>query len=144
VSTWAIRNDRDRKQVLKVIESRAAPCTVEVTKGAPRSIEQNRLQRLWMNEAEEQGDQTAEEYRGFCKLTFGIPLMCAQSPLFADHWQRFFGDFTYEMKLALMMEPIDYPVTRKMTTKTKKKYLDQVHQHFTDLGFRMTDPDGYL
>lgn len=144
MSTWAIRNEQDRKQVLKVIEHRAAPCTVEITKGAPRSIEQNRLQRLWMNEAAEQGDMTAEEYRAFCKLNFGIPLMCEQSALFAEQWKRLFSHLTYEQKLDLMKEPIDYPVTRLLKMRTKKLYLDRVYQHFTGLGFRMTDPRGYL
>lgn len=144
MTTWALRNEQDRKQVIKAIENRAFPCTVEITKGAPRSIEQNRLQRLWMNEAEEQGDMTAEEYRGRCKLEFGIPLMCEQSALFAEQWKRLFGHLTYEQKLALMAEPIDFPVTRLMTSRVKRRYLDKVHAHFTGLGFRMTDPEGYL
>jgi hypothetical protein len=143
VSTWPIRTEADRKQVLKVIQNRDLPSTVEITKGAPRSIEQNRLQRLWMNEAAAQGDQTAEEYRARCKLNIGIPLMCEQSALFSEQWKRLFGNMSYEDKLSLMAEPLDYPVTRLMTTIIKKRYLDGVYQHFTGLGFTMTDPNRF-
>ena len=141
MSTWAVRTEEDRKRVLKVIEHRDLPCTVEIVKGAPRSIEQNKLQRKWMNEAAEQGDQTSEEYRAWCKLNFGIPIMCEQSPLFAEQWKRLFSHLSYEDKLALMAEPIDYPVTRLMLSKMKKTYLDRVYTHFTGMGFRMTNPD---
>ena len=143
MTTWAIRNEQDRQKVIKIIHHREAPCTVEITKGAPRTIEQNRLQRLWMNEAAIQGDQTAEEYRAFCKLSFGIPLMCEQSALFAEQWKRLFGHIAYADKLALMAEPIDYPVTRLMKSSTKRRNLDHVYTHFTGLGFKMTDPKGY-
>lgn len=143
MTTWAIRNEHQRQQVIKVIQNREMPCTVEITKGAPRSIEQNKLQRLWINEAQEQGDQTAEEYRAYCKLAFGIPLMCEQSPEFAAQWETFKERFTYEELLSLMALPFDYPVTRKMTTGFKKKYLDRVYLHFTGMGFTMTDPKGY-
>jgi hypothetical protein len=54
--------------------------------------------------------------------------------------RRLFSRFTYEEKLSLMMLPIDYPVTRLMLVKTKKKYLDKVYEHFTGVGFTLTDP----
>ena len=140
MSTWAVRNDQDRKQVIRVLERRATPCTVEITKGAPRSTEQNRLQRLWMKEAEEQGDMTAEEYRGYCKLHFGVSIMKSQSDLFAEKYDRIIKPLCYEQKLELMMLPLDFPVTRLMNSASKKRYLDAVYLHFTDMGFRLTDP----
>jgi len=138
-----MRTEQDREQVIKVIRNRQLPSTVELTKGAPRSIEQNKLQRMWMNEAALQGDETPEQYRAYCKLSFGVPLMCEQSPEFAAQWDVFRERFTYEELLALMALPFDYPVTRRMTSRTKKKYLDHVYTHFTGLGFRMTDPDRF-
>lgn len=129
---------------MRALERRAMPCTVEIIKGLPRSTEQNRLQRLWMREAEEQGDMTAEEYRGFCKLHFGVPIMRQQSEVFAEKYDRIIKPLSYEQKLELMMVPLDFPVTRLMTSKMKRRYLDRVYEHFTGLGFRMTDPRGYL
>ena len=40
-----------------------------------------------------------------------------------------------------MAVPIDLPVTRIMKTGQKKRYLDDVYDHFTGLGVRLTDPE---
>jgi hypothetical protein len=141
VSTWRIKTEQDRRQVIKVIESRQLPCTVEIVKGLKRSNEQNRLQRKWLNEAEQQGDQTAQEYRAYCKLHFGVPIMRQQSELFREKYDAVVKPMDYEIKLALMVEPFDFPVTRLMSTANEKKYLDQVYVFFTGLGFTLTDPE---
>ena len=39
----AIRNESDRAQLIKRIESTTYPFTVSITKGAPRSIEQKQI-----------------------------------------------------------------------------------------------------
>lgn len=106
-----------------------------------RSIPQNRLQRLWMNEAESQGDQTAEEYRGFCKLHFGIPILRESSEDYRALYDKIIRPHSYEDKLKMMMVPIDYPVTRAMTKDQKRQYLNAIYAHFTGLGFKLTEPD---
>lgn len=141
MATWRIKSEQDRKQVIKVITARQIPCTVEIVKGLKRSNEQNKLQRKWMSEAEEQGDQTAEEYRAYCKLHFGVPIMRQQSDLFREKYDRIVRPLAYTQKLELMMVPFDFPVTRMMTTANEKKYLDQVYLFFTGQGFKLTDPD---
>ena len=105
-----------------------------------RSIAQNRLQWQWCQEASRQGDQTAEEYQAWCKLHIGMAILCRDSADYAEACQKVLGDLTYEQKLALMGHPFDWPVTRAMTKKQKTEYLDRVWQHFTGLGFRLTDP----
>lgn len=105
-----------------------------------RSIEQNRLQRLWMLEAQEQGDMTAEEYRGYCKLHIGVPMLRAESDEFAAKYDQYVRPLPYETKMALMMEPFDFPVTRLMNTDQKKRYLDKVYVYLTGLGFKLTEP----
>ena len=67
MTTIAVRTERDRKQALKMVQGSELPFTLTKIKGAPRSIEQNKLQRLWMRELEEQGDMRAEEYRAYSK-----------------------------------------------------------------------------
>lgn len=138
-----MRTESDRASVIKAIEGRSLPCTVQITKGAPRSIEQNKLQRLWVREAEEQGDHPAEEYRGLCKLWFGVPILLAEDDEFAEVWYKTIAHLDYEQKLACMMIPIDLPVTRRMTAKQKKAYLDRIYDHFTGKGFQLTDPETY-
>ena len=140
MSTWAIRTEQDREQIIKLINGREMPCTVNITKGAPRSIEQNKLQRKWMLEAQEQGDQTAEEYRAYCKAYFGVPILMAELEGFKEQFQRITANLTYEQKLELMAVPLDFPVTRLLTTKQKSTYLDKVYGYFTSLGFQLTEP----
>lgn len=105
-----------------------------------RSIEQNKLQRKWCKEASEQGDMTAEQYRGYCKYHFGLAILCRDSEEYRDACKRVLGALTYEQRIELMMEPHDYPVTRGMTKRQKTEYLDLCYQHFTGLGFRLTEP----
>jgi hypothetical protein len=141
MTTWAVRNEQDRATLIRVITKREKlPFTASLTSGAPRTIEQNRLQRKWMLEAQEQGDMTAEEYRGFCKLNFGIPILRAENEKFCEAYDRIIRAHSYEEKTELMMVPFDFPVTRIMTTKQKSAYLDKCYLHFTELGFQMTMP----
>ena len=141
MSTIVVKTSGDRDRLIKLIESRELPFTVNLTKGAIRSIEQNRLQRLWLNEAEEQGDHTAEEYRAYCKLTLGIPILRAENEAFAEQYDRLIKPLPYETKLGLMMEPHDYPVTRLMTSKQKSKYLNQMYRMLSEMGIQLTDPE---
>jgi hypothetical protein len=106
-----------------------------------RTSRQNRLQRLWLDEAAKQGDQTAEEYRAYCKLHFGVPIMRQQSEVFREKYDRIIKPLDYEQKLELMMVPFDFPVTRLMDTANEGKYLDKVYQFFTGIGFVLTDPE---
>ena len=140
MSTWAIRTEQDREQVIKVISGREMPCTINITKGAPRSIEQNKTGRMWFREAQDQGDNTAEEYRGYCKAHFGIPILLLESEEFAEQYNRIIRPLPYEQKIEIMMTPIDFPVTRIMSTKQKSAYLDKVYGYFTGLGFQLTEP----
>ena len=136
-----VKTSGDRDRLIKLIESRELPFTVNLTKGSIRSIEQNRLQRLWLNEAAEQGDHTAEEYRAYAKLTLGVPILRAENEAFADQYDRIVKPLPYEQKLELMMEPIDFPVTRLMTSKQMSEYLNQMFRMFSEMGFRLTDPE---
>ena len=119
------------------------PYTVSITKGKRRSIEQNRLQRLWLNEAAEQlKEDTAEGYRAYCKLHFGVPIMRGENDEFREVYDRLIRPRDYEEKIELMRVPMDLPVTRIMTTGQKKRYLDDMWHHFTELGVQLTDPEG--
>jgi len=139
--TYGMKNDQDRARVIKAIQARQLPATVSISKGLPRSSEQNKLQRKWLKEAEEQGDQTAEEYRAYCKLHFGVPIMRSQSDEFKEKYDRIIRPLPYTQKLELMAVPFDFPVTRMMTMASEKKYLDQMYLFFTGQGFLLTNPD---
>jgi hypothetical protein len=107
-----------------------------------RSNEQNRLQRLWLNEISEQlGDQTPEEVRGFCKLMFGVPILRAENTAFRERYDAIVKPLPYELKMAMMQEPFDFAVTRNMSTNQKTRYLDALSKHFLELGIVLTNPE---
>lgn len=109
--------------------------------GDERSAQQNRLQQLWHTEAAQQlGDETAEEKRAYCKLHFGVPILRSDEAFKADY-DRVIKPMDYQTKLALMAEPFDFPVTRLMTVKQKKQFLDAVWNHYTGLGVCLSHPD---
>ena len=138
-----IHNQADINGLVSLLKARDLPVTVSIRKGADRTVNQNKLQRMWINEAVEQlGDRTAEELRGYLKLTIGVPIMRASSEEFREKYDRLIKPLPYETKIAYMMEPLDLPITRLMTTKEKTDYLDQMHHHLSiDMGCQLTEPN---
>lgn len=141
MTTIIVKTEADKADMIRVLKNRKPPFTMSITNGVKRTNEQNRLQRKWLSEASEQGDQTIEEYRAYCKLHLGVPLLRAENAFFRERYDEIIKPLPYETKLAMMAEPFDFPVTRLMTTKQKKHYLDAMYMHFRGLGFILTDPD---
>lgn len=142
--TRFIETDRDRATFIRFVESHALPFSASVSRGGKRSVKQNKLQRLWLSEiAEQLGDQTPEEVRGYCKLTIGVPILRDENEDFRDKYDRIVRPLPYPQKLAIMMEPLDLPVTRIMTTKQHASYLDGIYRHFAEQGLALTDPDPF-
>jgi len=136
-----VSTERERESILALLKGRGLPFTIRIAKGKNRSVEQNKLQRLWLREAAEQlCEYTAEEYRGYCKLHFGVAILRNESDKFREVYDRLIRPRSYEEKLELMMVPMDLPVTRIMTTKQKTTYLDDMYVHFTGLGVILTEP----
>jgi hypothetical protein len=145
MTTRFIETYHDRRMLLDFIESQPLPLTVTLAKGGKRSLKQNRLQRQWLNEiAEQLGDRTPEEVRGYCKLTIGVPILRAENEAFRERYDAIVKPLPYEQKLALMMEPLDFPVSRLMSTKQATAYLDGIHRHFSEKGIVLTDPGDLL
>lgn len=138
----AIRTEQDRQAFIRLLSARELPCTVSIAKGAPRSIEQNKTQRLWVNEIAEQcPDDDAEGWRAYIKLRIGVPILRAENDDFAEQYDRVVKPLPYEQKLDIMREPIDLPVTRLMTTSQHARLLDEIWVHFGSMGVQLTDPN---
>lgn len=139
-----IKTDYDKNQLLTFLSQKSAPFTVAIKDWVEvrRSIDQNRMQRKWLQEAEAQGDMTAEEYRAYCKLHFGVPILRAENEHFRELYDEKVKPFSYEMKLQFMAEPWDFPVTRLMTKGQKSKYLSDIRNHFISMGFILTETEG--
>lgn len=146
IKRW-VKSEDDQGLLMAFIGNMEIPFTVTIEKGliAKRSTDQNRLQRLWINEAEQQGDMTAEEYRAYCKLHFGVPMLRNENDTFAELYDSKIRDrvppYSYEQKLEFMAVPWDLHVTRLMTVKQHDKYLNMMHNHFTSLGMILTIPN---
>lgn len=138
-----VKSAADRDRVIAILKERKPPYLVSIKNGKHRSIEQNKLQRLWINEAAEQlGEYTPEEYRAYCKLHYGVPILRNEDDDFREAYDKHIRPHSYEDKLAMMAIPLDFPVTRLMKMGQKKRYLDDIYQHFFGLGVLLTEPDG--
>lgn len=140
--TRYVENEFGRDLLVTFIMRQEMPFIAEIQPGKRRSVAQNRLQRKWLTEVSEQmGDRTPEEVRGFCKLHFGVPIMRSANEDFQHTYDERIRPLSYETKIALMMVPLDLPVTRLMTTKQNTQYLDEIYRHFTGEGIALTAPD---
>lgn len=105
---------------------------LEVTPYDPKTDEQNRQQHAWFKEAAKQNPQmSAEEYRADCKAYIGIPILCRDSDEYREAYDRLVRPLDPEIKLAYMMRPIDFPVTRAMNKRQLSEYLDGVYRRLT-------------
>lgn len=140
--TRVIRKPEDLQQLIMLLRGRSdLPITVTIKAGEPkRSEKQNRLLWQWFKDAEEQGDMTATEQRAYCKLTLGVPILRAENDDFRLQYDELIKPLEYIDKLALMLPPIELPVTSLMTVKQKTAFLDQVWNHYSCLGYQLTDP----
>ena len=142
MTSRVIKTGADRDDFIVLLQSYKLPCTVNLTKGQRRSVEQNRLQRMWLQEASEQlGEYRLEGYRAYCKLHFGVPILRGENDDFKEAYDRVIRPRSYEDKILMMSIPLDFPVTRLMTTGQKKRYLDDVYDHFTAQGVQLTEPN---
>lgn len=141
MSSRLIDNEYERKMLIKRIEGQALPFTAEIVTGRRRSVEQNKLGRMWMKEISEQMGETPEYWRGMCKLTLGVPILRAENDEFRAKYDAVVKPLDYETKIAIMQEPLDLPVTRLMTTAQHTTYLDAVFRHFSEQGVVLTIPE---
>lgn len=133
---------RDRlTAMLDALDDQTGHIVTITEQGEERTSPQNKLQQMWHAQAADQlRDETAEEKRAYCKLHFGVPIL-RNDEVFKASYDRVIKPMDYQTKLALMAEPFDFPVTRLMTVKQKKEFLDAIYQHYTGLGVRLSHPD---
>ena len=142
MTPFVCKSKLDIKDLCTLLQNRDLPITVNVVKGKDRTIEQNKLQRLWLQEAAEQlQDETIEQKRGYIKLHFGVPILRNENDEFKAAYDKVIRPLPYELKILAMMIPLDFPVSRLMKTGQHKRYLDDVHDYFTSQGVKLTEPE---
>lgn len=108
---------------------------------ADRSAAQNSLAFLWYKAAADQmDDDTANGKRALCKLTVGIPIR-REDDEFREVYDETIRPLSYGQKLSIMVEPIDFPVTRDMSVKDMGRYLEGVDMLFSGQGVVLPRPD---
>lgn len=112
---------------------------VSVRTGRARTLDQNALAfQLYtdLHRAKPDTFPSVNDARAYCKLHFGVGI-CRQDPEFNASYCRLIRDrFSYEEKLALMVEPVDFPVTRIMTKKMFSEFVEAIKAAFPDIHFR--------
>lgn len=136
-----VETEQARDMLVKFIAGKKLPFTATITDGKHRTTDQNRLQRQWVAEIAAQTGDTPEEVRGYCKLAFGVPILRFENEAFRRAYDETVKPLPYRLKIKLMMEPFDFGVTRLMTTRQKKAYLDAVHRFYTEQGIILTNPE---
>ena len=144
--TRIVRNDDERLKHMSYLATRSLPYTATEEDGekVKRSTPQNSLLHHYLTEVHQQKPQHSyEEYRGLCKLFFGVPILCEDDPEYAQVMQdEFYAKLSYEMQVKYMMKPIDVAVTREMNKGQMQRYLDAIYHHFTvNRGLRLTQPN---
>ena len=143
MTTRVIKTPEQQAEVCKLLGSiEKLPITVTWVQGKDRTGQQNSLAFKWYKEiAEQLGDRAATDVRMDCKLNIGVRMMVTESEDFRNKWHRLIMDrFTYEEKRELMVEPMDMPVTRLMSTKQMTAYLEAIIATYAPMGVHLTIP----
>ena len=141
MTTRIVTKPQEFDLLVRLLGQYAFPFTVTVTKGKPRSVESNRLQRLWLKEAAEQLEgHDAEDIRGYCKLAFGVPILRRDDEAYDHEWKTLMAPKSHQEQLALMRMPFDLAVTRKFTSKQHIEFLDRMSQFLIERGVVLTEP----
>ena len=134
-----IEDRRDLALLFRFLEQRRLPITVKISDGRLRSVEQNRLQWLWAQEAASQrGDVTSDDVQAEWKMRFGVPIMCSSDDSFLSTWSAAERKLTYEERTELIRL---IPITSLMNVTQLKAYLDQVYLWNTENGIELTEPE---
>ncbi len=128
------------------------PCLLTIKpKKRDRTDAQNAIFAVWARQRSEQTGSTEIEERRYCKLTFGIPIMCHHDD-FALRWRSMTENMqpimakdgslvsVYEQQL-LAMDIID--VTSLMSVDEMTRFLTELEVETYSQGLHLTKPREY-
>lgn len=141
MTTRILSDEHDRAAALTWLGGLSLPLTLNVTKGKDRSQQQNRLAfKLYKEIADHFGDRTPEDVRTQCKLEQGIPILRHECEPFRITYDNYLKPLSYHAKIEFI-ERMDMGVTRLMTVKQFKQYLDTIYRRYSELGVNLTVPE---
>lgn len=141
MAEWVVCSEASLQQMLGDVRELwrdAKYLQVKVRKGRTRSIPQNAIQHAWYTQMALEDRQ--EDQRGhtrYCKLTHGVPVLCADDPEYRASCRRMLGPLSYESRF----EAMDwFPVTRFFTKEQESKYLEAVQSDYRKRGVHLEFP----
>ena len=95
-----------------------------------RSQTQNRLSHVWYRAISDRLGMSNGEARAYCKLILGVPILRRDSQDFRIGYDKAFKPLAYEQKV-LIVETMDFPVTRLMNQAQMNEYFEAIQMHFS-------------
>jgi hypothetical protein len=139
--TKIIREPDHIDALAALLRERKLPMTVTWEQGAPDAKKQNRLAQRWHTDvARQMGDRTHENVRAWCKLRFGVPILCEGNEAMRAAFDKSLLHHMHEDQLEIM-ETLEIPVTRLMKKPQMTEYMQRVQQFFIEKGLHLTDPE---
>ena len=113
---------------------------VSAKTGKSRSVPQNSISHAWYEQlSRELREASALDWKCFCKLNYGVPILRAEDEEFRDFYDRNLKkSLTYEQKLAAMKY---LPVTSLMTKSQLSAYLEAMRESFVKRGVMLEFPE---
>ena len=137
-----VKNREGLDQMLEMFKETDIEFPVRLTidkRKKTRTLIQNNTANKWYRDVEKQGDMKAWEYKAYCKLHFGVPILRRDSVKYKEAYDTKVKTFPYETKLMFMAEPYSFPVTSMMNVAQHSEFLEMVERHFSQEGFELTE-----
>jgi hypothetical protein len=140
--TWRVRDPSDLIPALAFLGQAHPPYIVTFKAGEEnRRDQQNRFAfEAYSQIAAILGDRTPNDVRAETKLCVGIPIM-RQDDDFRSKYDEMIRPLPYQTKLAMMVEPFDFAVTRLMTVRQMTDYISQMLAYWDAQGASVMMPD---
>lgn len=108
--------------------------------GKDRTLDQNAVSHVWYEQlARELREDDTLGWKCFCKLNYGVPILCAEDDDFREFYDASIGKLlSYEQKLSAMKY---LPVTRLMKVSQLSAYLKTMQEEFQKRDVRLEFQD---
>lgn len=131
---------KDELQLLALMHEIAKagdfPLEISAKKAGKRSLDANAVIHVWYKQIAEQFGHSIPYTEGYCKLTFGIPILLERGDKAAKMISYTFDKLSF--RLWPHEKKIDYmeimPVTRLMTTAEHCNYREQMQRYYAEQG----------
>ena len=143
-----VNNDASLIQCIKMLTDtyeRAKYVRVTLIEGRNRTLDQNALSfQLYtdLHKAKSDVFPSVDDARAYCKLHFGIGIRRQEDDYNSVYATMIKDRFSYEEKLKLMVDPVDFPVTRGMSRAQFSQYVEMILNAFPDVNFRSINSEG--